>query len=329
MPGFAFGVSKSYLWDASSIASKGKRVSINAVYKQNYILFDKTVEMLQETFRYTASTFPGVEYPFPIITAFNGDGAMEHPAMVNDTDLDDLTIHWYITCHEAGHQYFPFYVGTNERRHAWMDEGVTTFYSREFTDIAMNDTSKKQVKQMITNYTSEAGTKKEIPPMIHSNNMREGYRTASYNRSAVALYVLRETVGKEKFNKAFKDFIENWNRKHPMPEDFFNTFNRVCGEDLAWFWKAWYYELAYPDLAVKSVSENKITVKNIGKMPVPIYLEVTFTDGTSEKIEKNTSVWKTGKQELEFETSKKEIKQVKIGNDFIPDAEKNNNLWTK
>ena len=72
--------------------------------------------------------FPKWPFPYPHITVFDGLDQMEYPMMVNDSQFGDPVFAQLVQDHEVAHTYFPFYMGINETRYAYMDEGwATTF----------------------------------------------------------------------------------------------------------------------------------------------------------------------------------------------------------
>jgi hypothetical protein len=64
--------------------------------------------------------------PYPHETIFDGLDQMEYPMMVNDNPLDEKADAIELTDHEIFHTMFPFYLGINETKYAWMDEGWAT-----------------------------------------------------------------------------------------------------------------------------------------------------------------------------------------------------------
>src|ERR671915_129165 len=78
---------------------------------------------------------------------------------------------------------------------------------------------------------------------------------AAYDKPALALRLLREAVvGPERFDPAFREYFRRWAYKHPTPADFFRTIEDGVGEDLSWFWRAWFYTTERLDQAVDSVT---------------------------------------------------------------------------
>ena len=61
------------------------------------------------------------------MTAIQGYADMEYPMMINDSTVPDNFQDARLTAdHEIAHTYFPFYMGINETRYAYMDEGWAT-----------------------------------------------------------------------------------------------------------------------------------------------------------------------------------------------------------
>lgn len=325
-PDFAFGISRTYLWDAASIKSGNRRVSINAVYKPTSEYFKQVADIVYKTLQFFTDEIPGVPYPYPQITDFNGGGGMEFPGMTNCGEAKSYTSTIYLTAHEIGHSYFPFYTGLNEQKYAWMDEGLITFFPQLIVEKYTDEPEYVLFKRNIAAYNKSAGTYKDVPMMINTDNVgRYAYRFHSYNRPSIAFYLLYKYLGKKKFAEALKLFIERWNGKHPVPFDFFYTFNEVAGEDLAWFWKSWFFDLGYADLCIEKVdtSGNKlayITINNKTNFPVPIHLTAEYSDGKTKQIYKKMSIWKSGIEKIKLSVPSKGLKKIILDTETIPDA---------
>jgi len=53
---------------------------------------------------------------------------------------------------------------------------------------------------------------------------------------------------------------------------------------LDWYLNEWTQTIHTIDYGIKSVAGREITIERIGQMPMPIDLEVTYTDGTIENF---------------------------------------------
>jgi aminopeptidase N len=144
--------------------------------------------------------------------------------------------------------------------------------------------------------------------------------------------MLNEYLGDTRFFNALHEYMNRWNGKHPIPYDFFNSISSAIGEDLTWLIKPWFFEYGYLDLGIKEIvhSENKyyIVVEKTGKYPGGFKIKLTYTDGTSEIVSKNVSVWKDGNTtyKVEVPTDKKIIKAILFDKIWI-DADSSNDEY--
>lgn len=105
-------------------------------------------------------------------------------------------------------------------------------------------------------------------------------------------------MGEELFKEAVLEYVDRWKGKHPLPDDFFSTFESVAGKDLNWFWQPWFYDNGYPDLAIKEVSEsNEVIIEKVGSIPVTVYVQYETDRGKSNYATLPTSIWSDGRKE--------------------------------
>jgi hypothetical protein len=213
-----------------------------------------------------------------------------------------------------------------------MDEGLVTYLPRYAESRILEDHD--PFPGLIRRYEYGAGRMKEVPLMVKSYMISDyrAYRQHAYYRPATAFYLLHNLLGKEDFHRALKVFIQRWGQKHPTPYDFFFTFEDVLKKNLAWFWKPWFFEFGYSDLAVAGVDRtekgNLVRIEKTGLFPVPVYLKVILDDGETRIFEESAEVWKDGDTLLEISfTEDAGIDSVILGNDKIPDVFPDNNLF--
>lgn len=337
VPDFAFATSDHYLWDQTSIqiGPDKRRVKVGAAYKKESEDFYKVAEIAKKAIDYFSHQMPGVAYPWPSMTVFNGSGGMEFPMMVNDGSTPTMLRTISLTSHEIAHTYFPFYMGTNERKYAWMDEGWAVMLPFGFVLQEAPDYDRRAV--IATEYANVAGKELDLPTMIPSvayggQIYRPSYRGASYTKAGMAYQMLRDLLGDELFKKALHTYMNRWHGKHPIPYDFFFTFNNVVGEDLSWFWNPLFFEPGYPDLEIGEVKQNDnsttVQINRLSNVPIPISLRVVYSDGSEQLIEKKANIWKDGKTSILIELEKgKSVKRLDLGNKYIPDINFKNNVY--
>lgn len=335
---FAFALSDRYLWDGLrlTVDSTSKReVFIQAVYPATSPDFPDLAELCKDLLIYFSYEMPGIKFPFPSIVAFNngirGGGGMEFPMMINDASTDIWEYTASLTAHELAHQYFPFIVGTNEKKYAFMDEGWAVMLPFKYMEKLAG--VKSRLINNVSSYNYLAGTEDDIPMMIQSLSLPyNSYRNSAYDKSSIAYEILRDMLGDELFLKALQEYINRWTGKHPTPYDFFFTFNNVTGQNLNWFWNAWFFEFGYPDLAIEKVSgsvgKSEVTIRKAGNIPTPVKLKITYEDESREECYYSAAIWKNGDDTFLAEINLSGIlKQIELGDLTIPDSNSENNIY--
>ncbi|MCX7877380.1 MAG: M1 family metallopeptidase, partial [Ignavibacteria bacterium] len=220
VPDFSFGAAKYYLWDGTSVqVDKNRRVFVNSAYNPASLDFYEVCAVAAKTVKLLSHELPGVPFPYPKITVFNGGGGMETPMMVNQSSNYERIWMVYVTVHEVVHTYFPFYMGINERKYAWMDEGMTQMLS-EYIQYEIDKSIDFRARNVMR-YLNYSGQFDEVPMMFSSNvRMGEMYGNHAYFRPCVAYNIMREFLGEDQFKKALQEYIKRWNGKHPTPVSY-------------------------------------------------------------------------------------------------------------
>lgn len=340
VPDFAFATARGYLWNGTSViadSSENRRVFIDAVYPKDYRQFHKAANIGRNVIDlYPVEVIP-FPFPFPRLTVFYGGnlswGGMEFPMIINIKDSNNQDLIEFLVAHEIIHNYFPFYVMTNESDYAFMDEGLATFFERETLKRISKDNKFGKVPRLRKGFKYLSGSIREVPPMVRSYSITDNpaYMQHAYGRPSMAFIILKDMLGEKAFNEAMKSFMQSWKGKHPTPYDFFFTFEDVVNRDLSWFWEPWFFDFGYPDLAIEDVKNTNnghhITIEQKGKLPVPVDLTVWLDNGSAEEINKSPAVWKN-KNNFEFTIeSEHQIDSIKLENKTVPDVYPGNNLY--
>ena len=278
------------------------------------------------------------EYPYP--EAVNVAGivsGMEYPGIVFSSYKDKGKDLWDTTDHEFGHIWFPMIVGSNERLFAWMDEGFNTFInSLSTTDFNEGEFNDKPVDMHII---GQKYTNPNLETIMSSpDNMKEAnIGTLCYSKPGAGLTMLREQVlGAERFDFAFRTYIERWAYKHPAPDDFFRTMENVAGEDLSWFWRGWFvynWRLDQGINSVKYVDNNPksgalITIENFEKMVMPVIMDIKTKSGKVTRLKLPVEIWQKNIDWTFKHNSTEEIESIVLDPDHVfPDCNESNNTW--
>ena len=125
--------------------------------------------------------------------------------------------------------------------------------------------------------------------------------------------------------------MERWHGKHTLPWDFFYTFNNISGQNLNWFWNAWFFTNNYIDLAVSYIhtinTGYQVGIENIGGFPVPVDIRLNFKDGSTQIIHKSPEIWAGKEKQAAIAiNSKKALQSVQLITGIFVDADENNNI---
>ncbi len=345
----AFGASKAYVWDAAKVNLPGGKKSLAmSVYPIESVGEDgwgRATEYLKKSIEYFSEKW--FVYPWPVAVNEAGiAGGMEYPGIVFDGINDkDGELYW-VTAHEIGHNWFPMIVGSNERRFAFMDEGFNTFIDIYAAD---NFNNGEYAPKRDGEYAPGKGNPSdEIIPLLQDEGaptmmaradmLTEKYRhPLVYFKPALGLVLLREAIlGHDRFDYAFKKYIERWAYKHPAPDDFFRTINNEGGEDLSWFWNEWFHNNWQFDAAVQSVSYvnndyrngAEITIANMQKMAMPLTIEVVLKDGTKQELKLPIETWMQSAFHTIYLPTTQPLQSVTIDpKAILPDSNRGNNVW--
>jgi Peptidase family M1 domain len=331
---FVFATSNHYCWNACSVEvdhSTKKRTRVDVAFNPLHSDYYPVIDFARKTVDLMSYQFPKWPFPYPHETIFDGLDQMEYPMMVNDNPLENKADAITLTIHEIFHTMFPFYTGINETKYGWMDEGWATI--SEWLLSAMIDSSIKD-KYGMEAYNFYAGKELDLPVTTLSTQLTEiSLFLNSYPKPALGYLFVKDMLGDSVFLNALHNYISNWKGKHPGPLDFFNSMNQGSRKNINWFWKRWFYDEGYPDLAFGKVSKSGaiclVEVLSIGTKPVPVDLTIYFEDHTTQFIHRDISCWQTGNRQIQISfTAEKKISKLILGSLYIPDVNSKDNEYT-
>jgi len=289
-------------------------------------------------------------YPYKTYTFIQGgDGGMEYPMA---TLLKSASVGTAI--HEWMHSWYQMLMGTNESLYPWMDEGFTDYGSTRVMATLRNNKD-FWFTGSYRGYYNLAKSGFEEPASTHSDhyNTNYAYGNAAYSKGSVFLAQLGYIVSDSVRDKILLSYYNQWRFKHPNPNDFIRVAEKQSGMELDWYKEYWInstktIDYAVGDIAVKD-NKTMITIRRIGKMPMPVEVLLTFKDGSQElhymplnlmygekpaegKIPRTVhEEWKWTHPEYAFATSRgiQEIKSIEIDpSQRLADVNRTNNKLT-
>jgi len=335
----ALTVSDHYIWDAGSVIvdkASNRRASVQSAYDERSKDFQNMVEYGKHALGWESNNYPGVPYPFQKTTIVRGFADMEYPMMVNDSSQQDPNFTRFIVEHEILHSWFPFYMGINEQRYGFMDEGWTTAFEYMIgtADLGKENADRLFKQFRVARWISTPSADGDLPIITPADAMAgSGYPQNEYGKPALAYIALKDMLGDAEFSRVLHKFIADWNGRHPLPWDMFNSFNASAGRDLNWFFKSWYFDNGYIDLAVDGVTKTdggyNVSIRNIGGFVAPVNLVVNYSDGSKESLHQTPAIWSTDQKRTSVKiNTTKTVSTVTLDGGIWMDANSADNKWT-
>ncbi|HEY9533331.1 MAG TPA: M1 family metallopeptidase, partial [Mucilaginibacter sp.] len=326
----AVGISDHYNWDGASVLvddAAHRIASVQAAYPDKSEDFHHSVQFSRNALGWFSHNWPGVPYPFPKMTVFQGFADMEYPMMVNDSHEEDLKFAQLVQDHEQAHTYFPFYMGINETRYGFMDEGWATTFELLIGTV---ENGKKYAddfykKFRVERWINDASTTEDLPIITPTSELRQGYGNNAYGKPSLSYLALKDMLGDALFKKALHTYMDNWHGKHPIPWDYFNSMNAGSGKNLNWFFNNWFFTNGYIDLKLDNAQTvaggYKLSITNTGGFAAPFDAIVTYTDGSTQSTHATSQVWEKDQKHITITIkANKTAKSITLDSGIFMDA---------
>ncbi len=327
---FAWAAARHFIWDA--VGADSGRVLAQSFYPPSA---DSTWRRSSEYVKHAVEFYGArwLRFPYPTMTNINGiEGGMEYPMIVFCHNRTDPVGLFSVTDHEVGHSWWPMIVGSNERLYPWMDEGFNTYqnYYSWLDFYGTPPTSRGSVETVVA-FELSGGEQPALTPADRT----AGLGMVAYRKPGFGMRLLRDQIlPPGRFDGAMREYARRWAFKHPTPADYFRTIEDYAGEDLSWFWQGWFYTTGTLDQAVDSVTtvadngRQRIYLRNVGPLVMPVALGIGYDDGTTEKVTLPVEVWFFGNNYFYVVSSPKKITTVTVDPDSAyPDVDRGNNTW--
>jgi len=346
---FAWFADKRYyvLKDEVELPHSKRKVTTWAMFTpRNANLWKNATDYIKDG-AYYYSLWNG-DYPYDQVTAVDGTisagGGMEYPNVTvigNSSSAEELEI---VIVHEVGHNWFYGILGSNERDHGWMDEGLNTLNEIRYIQTKYPDN--KRLSDMVANgrfhfndldYRDQADIQVQLmmrfgedqPIETKSTDFESlNYGIVMYQKTGLIFLYMKNYLGDGIFDAIMSEYYEKWKFRHPQPEDLKAVFEAKTGEDLDWFFHDLIQTTNHIDYKIKRVKskngKSQIVVKNVGQVDGPIPVTLRNISG-EEKI-----FWlPAGASRKHKITTECEVTKVQIDSlNFIPEINRNNNTWT-
>ncbi len=330
----AWAAAPDFRWDAAGWDG----IITQALYQ--FPKSGRAWESAAEQTQWAIRTYSGLwmRYPYPQATTVAGPvHGMEYPmfVMVGYGTADPASTFGTVD-HEQGHEWFPMIVGSNERRYAWMDEGINTYQNAFSGERRSPGTN--AFPGYLANWRAAVDNGRQAPLMTPPDRIdAEGLGAVGYRKPGAVLLALRDDViGREAMDRAMREYVRRWAFKHPTPGDFFRTIENVSGEDLSWFWNAFFYATDVLDIAVDAVimrqanGENvaEIHLRRVTTVPFPVTMRLKLNDQSTQDVRLPVEIWSRSDRFVANLTVQRPVVGVRLWPDqSVPDFNSSNDVW--
>lgn len=236
------------------------------------------------------------DYPYKHCTAVDGTisagGGMEYPNITVIGSSGNAMMLETVIVHEVGHNWFYGILGSNERDHAWMDEGLNTLNENRYIEtkypneslmdglLALNENIERKFRLDIFNHKStyelayllNARRNYDQPIELTSAEYTPtNYGGIVYSKTGIVFDYLKAYLGEDLFDQCMQTYFDRWKFKHPQPEDLKAVIEEITGKELDWFFNDLITTTKGLDFKIKSAKvgewdDYKVKVKSAGEI---------------------------------------------------------------
>jgi len=313
----------------------------NSKYKKSWKEVQQYTEKALNYFNEQIGPYPYKQYS----VIQGGDGGMEYGMCTLIAGGSSLKSLRGTVFHELAHSWFHQVLANNESKHSWMDEGFASYFSGLVSNYILSDGINKPLagNYDVYFYAVQNGLNEPLTTQADRFDTNTAFVIGSYTKGKMLLNQLNYIIGEKNTQKTIKKYYNDFKFKHPTPNDFKRTAEKVSGIQLEWYLNEWIETTHTIDYAIAKVEDQTITLARVGQMPMPIDVTVTYTDGTSEDFNiplrmmrgsKPTSAtvlksWPWADPSYTFKTDKS-IQTISLDPlEFMADIDRSNNFYIK
>jgi len=272
-------------------------------------------------------------YQYKTVKAVLGDmhagGGMEYPT-ITIVDKSVKTGLQTVIVHEVGHNWFYGMLGSNERDHPWMDEGMNTFFEQKTDRDIAHDTSlalKPGLDETMFYFEQARTHNDQAIDQAAANFTKTNYGIDVYYKTALMMRWLERYVGEADFEAGMHDYYDTWHFHHPYPADVRTCLQRHTSKPIGWFFDVILNTDKRIDFTIVNASVNgnntDVTIRNNSGVISPVLIDEMDGDNLVAKV------WSEPfDHEITITLPGTEWNKLYV-DDVIPDANRANNEYRR
>ncbi len=152
---------------------------------------------------------------------------------------------------EVAYQWWGQSVGLKSFDDAWISQGLAEWSGFAFREANLTagglDSAQREQQERALTFEQTASIAR-APSAL--DDQSAAYQSIVFYKGSMTLRMLRETIGKDKFDQLLHTFLENYRGKNASIDDFEKLASKVSGENLRYFFAQWVEGTGVPEFTV-------------------------------------------------------------------------------
>src|SRR6185503_17582129 len=152
---------------------------------------------------------------------------------------------------ELAYQWWGQSVGLKSFDDAWLSQGLAEWSAFAFRENTLTagglDAAQREQQERALTFEQTASIAR-APSAL--DDQSAAYQSIVFHKGAMVFRMLRETVGKEKFDLLLRKFLEEYRGKNASIDDFEHLTTQAAGQPMRYFFAQWIEGTGVPEFAV-------------------------------------------------------------------------------
>src|SRR6267142_88209 len=153
--------------------------------------------------------------------------------------------------HEVAYQWWGQTVGLKSFDDAWISQGLAEWSAFAFRESTLSggalEAAQREQQERALTFEQTASIAR-APGAL--DDQSAAYQSIVFHKGAMVFRMLRESMGKEKFDRLLHDFLEEYRGKNASIDDFEKLASTVAVEDMRYFFAQWVEGTGVPEFSV-------------------------------------------------------------------------------
>ncbi len=155
----------------------------------------------------------------------------------------------YFLAHEIAHQWWGHGVSLASYKDQWMSEGLAQYAAASYLRETRGEADFAAIVRKFARWTER---KSDRGPVLMGSRLSyfdfAAYQAIVYDKSALALFMLRDLLGPETFDAGLRGFFERHKFRPARTGEFIAAMEAAAGRDLKDFFDGWFASWQLPEV---------------------------------------------------------------------------------